>query len=52
MAELERLQKPVLAMYRRMLRLATRLPAADRAEARTQIRAAFRDNKEERNEQR
>lgn len=38
---------PVLAIYRRMLRLSRRLPHAERAPAQAQIRAAFRDNASE-----
>lgn len=37
----------VLAIYRRMLRLSKRLPAAERGPALVQIRAAFRDNASE-----
>jgi hypothetical protein len=49
----ERLQRPALAVYRRMLLLARRLPStAERGDARTQIRAAFREHRHERNEQR
>lgn len=52
-AAVERLQRPVLAVYRRMLSLARRLPSpAERGDARTQIRAAFREHQHERNEQR
>lgn len=40
----------VLMVYKRMLTLAQRLPAADRGGARNQIRAAFRENRDERNE--
>ena len=48
----DKLQKPALAVYKRMLKLAQRLPATDRMSAKEQIRAAFRENKEERNEAR
>jgi len=51
-ATYEALQRPVLSTYRRLLRLAARLPPADAPSARTQIRAAFRENQAERNEQR
>lgn len=50
--ELERLAKPALGMYKRMLKLAKRLPAADAADAKIQIREAFRANKDERNDER
>ena len=44
---MERLAKPALSLFRRMLRLAGRLPAADRAPTVTKIRAAFRENRSE-----
>jgi hypothetical protein len=47
MAEMERLVKPALAVYRRMLRLAKRLPASERESTAAKIRAAFRENKSE-----
>lgn len=50
--EIEKLAKPVLGVYRRMLTLARRLPAADAADATRQIREAFRANKDERSEER
>ena len=45
--DIEVLAKPVLSMYRRMLRVAGRLPASDRTAAISQIRAAFREHRGE-----
>lgn len=51
-ATLEPIKRPVLSAYKRLLKLALRLPPSDAVSARVQIRATFREHQAERNESR